>query len=141
MIKLLTLEDYEDVLSLWEKAGLKIKKNGRDKFSNVKKQILSGKISLLGCKKENKLVGVVLLSDDGRKGWINRLAVHPDYQRMGIATKLIKESEKFFKSLGLEVYCALIEADNFKSKNCFLKEQWTMYKEVLYFSKRLSDES
>ena len=51
----------------------------------------------IGAFADGKLVGIVVATHDGRKGWINRLAVHPDYRRRGIAKKLIEEAEEYLR--------------------------------------------
>ncbi|MHA1973229.1 MAG: GNAT family N-acetyltransferase [Candidatus Hodarchaeales archaeon] len=141
MIKELGIDNYTEIVNLWHIAGLSIKEEGRDSFNSIKKQLSSGNVCFFGYFIDDMLVGIVLLSHDSRKGWINRLAVHPDYQRKGIATQLIKKSEEYFKGLGLEVYCALIESDNSKSMGCFSKSSWSPYDGVVYFTKRISDKS
>ena len=37
---------------------------------------------------------------EGHRGWINYLAVHPDFQRQGLATRLMAEAESILSELG-----------------------------------------
>lgn len=46
------------------------------------------------------VVGVVLGTFDGRRGWIHRLAVHPDQRRKGLATSLVGELEQRLATRG-----------------------------------------
>jgi len=64
-------------------------------------------------------VGVVLGTHDGRKGWINRLAVHPDYRRTHIASRLVRTCEHGLGEQGIQIFAALIEPDNAASKAVF----------------------
>jgi ribosomal protein S18 acetylase RimI-like enzyme len=87
-----------------------------------------------------RIVGTVLGTHDGRKGWINRLAVDTEFRRKNIAKKLVSEAEKWFEESGLEVFACVIEGDNTPSMELFKKlgyEEW----DVRYFSKRKSQES
>ncbi|MFX0174242.1 MAG: GNAT family N-acetyltransferase, partial [Candidatus Hodarchaeota archaeon] len=102
-IRELNITDYNNIIYVWKKAGLPIKKSGRDSYNRIKDQIESGRITVIGYEEEDELRGVVLLSQDGRKGWVNRLAVLPKYQKKGIAKKLLLESEKIFLKQGIEV--------------------------------------
>ncbi|MBU4189834.1 MAG: GNAT family N-acetyltransferase [Candidatus Thermoplasmatota archaeon] len=46
------------------------------------------------------LIGVVVGSDDGRKGWINRLAVDLKHRKKGVARVLINAVEDALKKIG-----------------------------------------
>ncbi|MBE0520560.1 GNAT family N-acetyltransferase, partial [Candidatus Bathyarchaeota archaeon] len=94
----------------------------------------------LGAFEDNDLVGTVIISCDLRKGWINRLAVDPDYRHRGIAKALIAESEKALRKLGIKIFCALIEDYNAISKKLFKECGYVEHHDITYFSKRDSDE-
>ncbi len=49
---------------------------------------------------DEKVVGTCMAGYEGHRGWINYLAVFPEYQRRGIAAKLMKVAEKKLKELG-----------------------------------------
>jgi ribosomal protein S18 acetylase RimI-like enzyme len=66
-----------------------------------------------------KIVGTVLGTHDGRKGWINRQAVDHVFRRKNIAKKLVSEAEKWFEESGLEIFACVIE-NHFACKYCFL---------------------
>jgi ribosomal protein S18 acetylase RimI-like enzyme len=83
----------------------------------------------------------VLGTHDGRKGWINRLAVAPAYQRRGIAGLLIGELETRLEALGLEIVAALVESDNHVSLEFFRAVGYLHDPEIEYVSKRRSPET
>jgi ribosomal protein S18 acetylase RimI-like enzyme len=58
------------------------------------------------------VVGVVLGTFDGRRGWIHRLAVSPGHRRAGVATALVAELEDRFRSLGAPRVNLLVLPDN-----------------------------
>jgi ribosomal protein S18 acetylase RimI-like enzyme len=93
----------------------------------------------LGAFEDGHLVGTVVLSSDIRKGWINRLAVDPDYRRRGVAKALIEESEKTLRNHGLRIFCSLIEGSNRASKGLFKKCGYSEYTDISYFTKRDSE--
>ncbi len=58
------------------------------------------------------VTGVALGTYDGRRGWILRLAVHPDHRRNGIATALVHEVERRLAELGCPQVNLLVLPDN-----------------------------
>lgn len=92
-IRKLTMQDYDNMLRVWNLAGLPYKPKGRDSPENTRRQMALFPEFYLGAFYEDKLVGVVIASYESRmKGWINRLAIDPEYQRQGIAEQLVKKN-------------------------------------------------
>jgi len=48
----LTVEDYDALVSLWQRAGLKFKLQGRDCREALGRQLRQGRVTLLGVEKE-----------------------------------------------------------------------------------------
>jgi GNAT superfamily N-acetyltransferase len=116
----LTPREYEEVLALWARAGLPARPEGRDSPAAFERQHASGLQRAIGIRAGDVLVAVALLTHDGRKGWINRLAVDPGYRRKGYAAALIAEAERWFnEEVGVEVSSALIHSHNDASRALF----------------------
>jgi ribosomal protein S18 acetylase RimI-like enzyme len=139
-IRKLTIKDYEEIIKLWSKAKLPYKPHGRDSKEAIAAEMKANPNFFLGAFEDNQLIGVVILSRDARKGWINRLAVDPNHQRRGVANALIAESEKVLRKYGFRIFCALIEDYNTASKTLFKKCGYVEHRDIIYFSKRDSDE-
>jgi len=137
----LTIKDYESMIKLWKRAGLPSKPRGRDGKLMIDMQMKAFPEFFIGAFHQDKLVGVVIDSYDGRmKGWINRLAVDPSYRRRGIAEHLISRAEKALKGHGAAIFCALIETPNEEAIKLFQKMGYVTHKDVLYVTKRGSQE-
>lgn len=140
-IRTLTIKDYEAVVELWKSAGLPFKPRGRDSKRMIEKQMKAFPKFFIGAFHEDKLVGVVIDSYDGRmKGWINRLAVDPAYRRQGLAQQLIGHAEEALEKRGAAIFCALIETSNEESVTLFQKMGYVADREVLYVTKRKNKE-
>ena len=74
-IRKFRITDYEDVVRLWSETGIHYKPNGRESLSRMEKEIQTGQAIFLVALADKRIVGVVLGTHDGRKGWINRLAM------------------------------------------------------------------
>ncbi|HVO70009.1 MAG TPA: GNAT family N-acetyltransferase [Aggregatilineaceae bacterium] len=132
----LTVDDYEAVRELWEQAGLPIKANGRDSREQFAGQLAGGFQKVLGVRLGDRLAGVVVATHDGRKGWINRLAVHPEFRRQGLGFRLIAEAERALHGQGLQVIAALIEDWNTPSLALFERAGFVEYPGIHYVTKR-----
>ncbi|MDD1743944.1 MAG: GNAT family N-acetyltransferase [Methanomassiliicoccales archaeon] len=132
------LNDYNQVIELWHGCGLPFRPEGRDSSERIAKEIERSDTSFLVAECQGEIVGTVLGTSDGRKGWINRLAVRPDHRRMGLARRLMKEMESRFEAQGLEVFSCLIEDHSDSSMRLFEKAGYKDDPTVHYFSKRLN---
>ncbi|NIP67026.1 GNAT family N-acetyltransferase [Candidatus Bathyarchaeota archaeon] len=139
-IRRLTISDYQEITRLWEQSSLPFKPQGRDSKREIAGQMKRDPELFLGAFEDNLLLGTVVGSYDGRKGWINRLAVDPRYRRQGIAEELIAEVEKALKEKGARIICALVEEPNQASVSLFKKLGYATHRDILYVSKRESEE-
>ncbi len=145
LIRRLRSTDYDELLSVWKGAGLPSRPRGRDSQEEMERQMGLGtsiylKVVVNGRGKE-KIVAVVLGTHDGRKGWINRLAVLPQFQRQGLGSMLVGELERRFRRLGLDIYCGLVETGNDRSMDFFSKLGYVKHDDIVYYSKRKSDKT
>lgn len=116
----LSVADYDAILALWQRAGLAVRAEGRDAVGAFAQQMASGLQRVIGLRDGATLVAVAVLTHDGRKGWINRLAVDPAYRRQGLARRLVVAAERWFaQDLGLEVWAALVAHHNTASLALF----------------------
>lgn len=129
--------DYDRLLALWDAAGLPYKAGGRDSAEAFEQQLESGRLIALGVENgAGELIGSVLATHDGRRGWINRLAVRRDYRRQGIATALIHAAEDALREQGIEIFAALVEPGNEGSVAVFEEAGYTDWPGIHYLSKR-----
>ena len=141
LIRPLDITDYEDMIKLWRLTGLPFRPKGRDSFSAMTKEFKRMETCFLGMFDENRMIGTIIGSSDGRKGWINRLAIDPEYRGRKLAGRLIKECEQYLNKLGLEVIACLIEDVNTPSLSAFENAGYKISDEILYCSKRPSEDS
>ncbi|HUW42765.1 MAG TPA: GNAT family N-acetyltransferase [Thermoplasmata archaeon] len=139
-IRELSLKDYKRMVDIWDQAGLPVKLKGRDGPDTLRKQVASGTVFILGDVNEGLLRGVIVVSNDGRKGWMNRLAVLPKFRNQGIASGLIREAEKRLMKMGIEIFAAHIEEESRSSYQLFEKLGYVPATDIIYFVKRLRDE-
>lgn len=136
IIRQLRKEDYDALIALWNDAQLSYKPKGRDKRDNIERELKNPTAIFLVVEKDNKLIGSIFGSHDGRKGWINRLAVAPVYRKQGIATKLLKNVENRLYEMGIDIIACLVEEWNTGSMQFFEKMEYRRHHDIIYFTKR-----
>lgn len=136
-VRCLSLDDYERWMSVWQRAGLhSVRPLGRDSRLAFERQLATGTHTMLGLEREGELVAVVLLTHDGRKGWINRLAVLPEWRGRGYAKRLVAEAERVLQEQGMTVIALLIEPGNTASLRLFARLGYVETQGMHYLSKR-----
>lgn len=138
-IRSMRIEDYDAVIMLWQRAGLPFEPQGRDSRAAISRQIEDSGHLMFVAEADGQIIGTVFGSHDGRKGWINRLAVDPRYRRQGLAQQLIKRAEDALAREGLIIVAALVEAPNEPSLKLFRKLGYEERRDIVYFRKFLSD--
>lgn len=118
-IRPLGIRDYTVLIELFRVCGLNPRVRGRDSREAIARQLRSFRSLYLGAFDGERLVGAVFGTHDGRKGWINRLAVRPKYRRRGIAVRLVRVCERRLRAAGIEMFAALIEPGNEASETLF----------------------
>jgi ribosomal protein S18 acetylase RimI-like enzyme len=140
-LRRLTIDDHAAVLALWQRAGLhSIRPQGRDSRTEFDRQLAGGQIAI-GLEEDGRLIGVVLATNDTRKGWINRLAIDPDYRRQGYGEQLVRAAEEALRAAGMRLIAAFIEEGNAASLTLFEKLGYAVHPNITYVSKRDSNEA
>jgi len=119
MIREFHLSDYDAVVEIWRRAKVNLRLDGRDSLQALERQLQVMGPFMLVAEYDGKVAGVVLGSHDGLDGFINRLAVDPDYRRKGIAKRLVSEAERRLLDKGIESVVLVAETDKKDSLAAF----------------------
>ncbi|MCL6234871.1 GNAT family acetyltransferase [Acinetobacter sp. ANC 5579] len=126
--------DLDDVIALWELCDLTRPWNNPE-IDIFRKLAQRDQLFLLAVK-DDQLIATVMGGYDGHRGWVNYLAVHPHFQRNGVATALIQQLEKRLIALGCPKLQLLIRQDNIDVQN-FYEQLGYEEVEVICLGKRL----
>ncbi len=137
-LRKMTLKDYDSVIALWAEGSIPYRPQGRDSRKNITIQLEQPNCYFLVAETDKKIIGAIVGTHDGRKGWINRLVIAPSYQKKGIAKRLVEEVEHHFSAIGIDIIACLIEDWNTTSMQVFEKLGYTKHTDILYYSKRKS---
>lgn len=115
---MMKIEDYEEVYALWLSCKGMGLNNLDDSKEGVERFLKRNPETCFVAEKENEIVGVIIVGNDGRRGYIYHTAVHPDYRHNGIATKLVNQAMLVLKSIGIHKV-ALVVFDRNVAGNAF----------------------
>ena len=102
--------EIESVLELWRAAGST--PSVTDTREALLTTINSGASSVIVAVSGGAVAGSIIGAFDGWRGNLYRLAVHPDYQRQGIARRLVSEAEDWLRGQGAKRVGAVVEKDH-----------------------------
>ncbi len=128
-------EDYAAIVEVWRDSGLSVRVAGRDAPAAFAVQRAQFAETYLVAESDNRLIGVVFGTHDWRKGWINRLAVRPEYRRRGVAKALVSACEAALCGRGIGLVAALVEPDRPASASLLASLGYREDVPVRYFRK------
>ncbi len=131
------MKDYAEVRDLWVTAGLNLSPGDERKDLAVK--LKRDPELFLVAKAGGRIVGSAIGAWDGRRGWVYHLAVHPSYQRRGVATKLLERLELLMRRKGVLKVNAVVYDWNAASLSLFKKNGFKVARDQVFVGKLLTD--
>ena len=139
VIRKIKIEDYDNVYDLWMSCVGMGLNNLDDSKEGIDKFIQRNPDTCLVAEKDSQIIGVIMVGNDGRRGYIYHTAVRPNYRRMGIAGKLVDEAMNELSALGINK-AALVVFDRNSAGNAFWKTQgFTVRDDLIYRNKALTE--
>jgi len=103
--------DEAATIALWQRCGLTRPWNDPAKDIARKMAAQPGGFALLVAD-DGAVVGSVMAGYEGHRGWINYLAVDPEWQRRGLGQRLMAWSETWLRAQGCPKINLQIRRDN-----------------------------
>jgi len=141
MIRLMTINDYEDVYSMWTaQAGVGLRslddsREGIEKF--LKRNPLSCFVSCDG----DKVTGSILCGHDGRRGYIYHAMVKPECRGKGIGKALLNAAMEAMKKEGIHKAALIVYHTNELGNGFWESQGFTTREDLIYRNKSLNDEN
>lgn len=105
-----TLDDHDRLVSLWADSGIAIP--DVDSRAELAAKLERDPQLFLVLELGGTLVGSVMGSYDGRRGWIGRLCVRPEGRERGHASRLLEAVEHELRSISCQKVKLLVEPGN-----------------------------
>lgn len=106
------LGDYAAITSIWRETGLE--QTETETLDALAKQLAWDSELVLIAEEEGKIVGVIVGTIDGTRGYFYRLAVDPASQGHGVGKALVLALENRFRQKGATRVFIMVNQDNKK---------------------------
>lgn len=141
IIRLMTLSDYEQVYKLWLSCTGMGLNNLDDSREGIERFLKRNPETCFVALKDEKVVGVIIAGNDGRRGYIYHTAVNPDYRNQGIGRKLVDNVMIALEKEGINKV-ALVVFERNEIGNSFWENTGFMVRDdLVYRNKNIHDMS
>jgi ribosomal protein S18 acetylase RimI-like enzyme len=130
-------EDQKAVIELWQKCNLTRPWNN-PRLDIERKLKVNPELFLVGLA-ENMVIATAMGGYEGHRGWVNYLAVDPEYQRKGLGQQIMKATEDKLLAIGCPKINLQIRMDNL-SAVAFYKSIGYKTDDVISMGKRLVED-
>ena len=108
-LRTITVDDYKNLIAFWKKNYFV---RGIDSFDRFKLFLEKNPELSLLAEEKGEIVGTVLGSFDGRRGYLQKLVVRESLRGTGIGKQLVAEAVKRLASLGVLYIPIVVEEKN-----------------------------
>jgi ribosomal protein S18 acetylase RimI-like enzyme len=125
------------VIALWEICGLVVPQN--NPAADIARKLRVNPEWFLVGEVDGTVVATCMAGYEGHRGWINYLAVYPDYRRQGLAREMMEHAERLLREAGCPKINLLVRKTN-TAVIAFYEELGFSVDEVVSLGKRLQQD-
>ena len=135
----MTIEDYDEVFTLWKKIrgfGLRSMDDSRE---GVERFLKRNKTTSVVAVEDGKVVGSILCGHDGRRGCFYHVCVDEAYRRRGIGKAMVVTAMGALKQEGINKVCLIAFTKNDIGNAFWNTIGWTRRMDLNYYDFALND--
>lgn len=138
-IREMTVFDYKTVYELWLSCKGMGLNDVDDSEEGIGRFLNRNPGTCFVAESDNRVVGVVMAGNDGRRGFIYHTAVHPDYRKSGIGSALVNASLNALEQLGITKVALVVFERNLSGNVFWEKLGFTVRDDLVYRNKSLTE--
>lgn len=131
-IRLMTIADYEKVYSVWTSSKGMGLNNLDDSKEGISKFFERNPQTCFVAESDSKIVGAILIGNDGRRGYIYHTAVLDKYQKQGIGKALVEAGINALKEIGINKVALVVFDKNISGNLFWEKLGFAMRTDLVY---------
>lgn len=136
-IREMTIEDYDAVLTLWQATeGMGLDLQDADSRPAVQAYLLRNAGLSFVTQSRERIVGAVLCGHDGRRGYMNHLAVSPAFRGQGLAAGMIEACLAALARAGIAKCSLFVFTDNAPGVAFWSHNGWNNRHDLALFQKK-----
>ncbi len=141
MIRIMTMDDYEEVYKLWKKIhgfGIRSIDDSREGIERFIKR--NPKTSIVA-EMDGKIVGSILCGHDGRRGCFYHVCVDEAYRRRGIGKTMVVHAMEELKKEKINKVSLIAFTKNDVGNAFWNQIGWTKREDLNYYDFTLNEEN
>lgn len=138
-VRLMTVDDYQEVYSLWLRTPGMGLNNVDDSREGIEKYLRRNPGTCFVAEDDGRLIGVIMAGHDGRRGFIYHTTVDVDYRRQGLGRRLVEHVLKALEAEGINKV-ALVAFGRNELGNAFWEQAgFTAREDLVYRNKSIHE--
>ncbi len=137
MIKKLTIDDYDKMYALWLSCKGMGLNDTDDSREGIRRFLDRNPDTCFGAYEADMLIGVILVGNDGRRGFIYHTAVSPEYRGNGVGTALVNAALEALGRLGITKTALVVFGKNEVGNAFWEKQGFTVRDDLVYRNRAL----
>lgn len=127
--RLMMIDDYDSVIALWQRCeGVKLR--DADSRAGIEKYLLRNPGLSFVAERENQIVATIMAGHDGKRGYVQHLAVDDASRRQGVASQLCAHCLEALKQEGILKSHIHVLQDNLLAKQFWSQQGWVSRNDI-----------
>ena len=123
-LKSMNTGDLAEVISLWESTDGVGLGQGDSPENLVRYLARNPGLSQVAIDQQGSIIGAALCGHDGRRGYLNHVAVDSAWRRQGVATAIIERCFELLNGQGIDRCTVLVFTDNQEGQQFWARQGW-----------------
>ncbi|MGR5175129.1 GNAT family N-acetyltransferase [Vibrio parahaemolyticus] len=127
------VSDYDNVMALWQQTEHMLIREA-DSQENIMLYLDKNPNMSFVAQQHGKIIGAVLAGTDGRRGYLQHLAVDSEHRGQRIGKSLVEKVTQSFAQIGISKTHLFVNTDNEQAQQFYQSMGWEVRKEVKMYS-------